>query len=113
MHREIGSKFTIDQGTVYACVNDVTDTFFERMGDIIYWPHDDQADDEIQAFNNMPGNRFPGILGVIGTVDLKNTTKSGHPSKQTKDGSSIVIQIQVSLFLSFYLRIIILWHIKV
>lgn len=64
------------------------------MGELIYWPIDQQADIEIQAFNEMPGNRFPGILGVIGTVDLKKTC-TANPSKQSKSGSSIAIQVNL------------------
>lgn len=101
--REIGSKFNIAISTAHRCVNDVTNTLFKRMGELIYWPIDHQADSEIKAFNEMPGNRFPGILGVIGTVDLKKTS-TANPSKHTKDRSSIAIQ--VSLFLSFYHNVI-------
>lgn len=64
------------------------------MGELIYWPIDQQADSEIKAFDDMPGNNFPGILGVIGTVDLKKTC-TANPSKHTKDGSSIAIQVSL------------------
>lgn len=63
------------------------------MGELIYWPIDQQADAEIQAFNEMSGNRFPGILGVIGTVDLKKSS-TANPSKYTKNRSSIAIQVR-------------------
>lgn len=79
--------------TAHKCVNDVTCTFFKKMGELIYWPIDQQADSEIHAFNEMFGNRFPGILGVIGTVDLKKSC-TANPSKHTKDGSSIAIQVR-------------------
>lgn len=94
LHREIGSKFNIAISTAHKCVNDVTNTLFKRMGELIYWPIDQQADSEIQAFNEMPGNQFPGILGVIGTVDLKKSS-TANPSKHTKDGSSIAIQVNL------------------
>jgi len=61
------------------------------MSELIYWPTDQHADSEIQAFNEMPGNRFPDILGVMGTIDLKKSC-TANPSKHTKNGSSIAIQ---------------------
>lgn len=64
------------------------------MGELIYWPIEHQADAEIQAFNKMPGNKIPGILGVIGTVDLKKSS-TANPSKHTKSGSSIAIQVKI------------------
>lgn len=94
LSRDIGSKFNIAISTAHKCVNDITNTLFKRMSELIYWPIDHQADIEIQAFNEMPGNRFPGILGVIGTVDLKKTC-TANPSKQTKSGASIAIQVKV------------------
>lgn len=101
--REIGAKFSIAVSTAHKCVNDVTCTFFKKMGELIYWPIDQQADSEIQAFNEMLGNQFPGVLGVIGTVDLKKSC-TANPSKHTKDGSSIAIQVKACYsFLSFCL----------
>lgn len=93
-YREIGSKFSIAISTAHKCVNDVTSTLFKRMDELICWPTDQQVDSEIQAFNKMPGNRFPGILGVMGTVDLKKSC-TANPSKHTKDGSSIAIQVSL------------------
>lgn len=92
LYREIGSKFNIAISTAHKCVNDVTSTLFKRMGELIYWPIDHQADAELQAFNELPENQFPGVLGVIGTVDLKKTCTS-NPSKHTKDRTSIAIQV--------------------
>lgn len=92
VYREIGSKFNIAISTAHKCVNDVTNTLFKRMAELIFWPIDQQADSEIQAFNKMPNNRFPNVLGVIGTVDLKKSC-TANPSKHTKDGSSIAIQV--------------------
>lgn len=70
------------------------------MGELIFWPVDEQANTEVQAFNAMPSNRFPGIIGVIGTVDLKKSC-TANPSKHTKDGSSIGIQVSFNLGLFF------------
>lgn len=92
MYRDIASKFNIAVSTTHKCVNDITNTLFKRMGEVIYWPIDQQVDSEIKAFNEMPENRFPGILGVIGTVDLKKSC-TANPSRYTKNGSSIVIQV--------------------
>jgi len=74
------------------------------MGELIYWPINQQADSEIKAFNEMPGNHFPDILGVIGMVDLKKTC-TANPSKHTKDGSSIAIQVRQQNFTIIYLCI--------
>jgi len=72
------------------------------MGELIYWPINQQAISEIEAFNKMPGNCFPGILGVIGMVDLKKTC-TANPSKHTKDGSSIAIQVRLIIYASINL----------
>jgi len=74
------------------------------MGELIYWPINQQAVSEIKAFDEMPGNRFPGILGVIGTVDLKKTC-TANPEKHTKDGSSIAIQVGLPNYAVIYLLI--------
>ncbi|XP_060849131.1 uncharacterized protein LOC132928463 [Rhopalosiphum padi] len=100
-YKEIGSKFNIAISTAHKCVNDVTNTLFKRMGELIYWPINQQADSEIKAFNEMPGNHFPDILGVIGMVDLKKTC-TANPSKHTKDGSSIAIQCVCNNRYQFY-----------
>jgi len=71
------------------------------MGEIIYWPINQQAESEIEEFNEMPGNRFPGILGVIGMVDLRKTC-TANPSKHTKDGSSIAIQVRLQNYAIIY-----------
>lgn len=92
LFREIGTKFDIAISTAHKCVNDIINILFKQMGELVYWPIDQQANLEIQAFNEMPGNQFPGILGVIGTVDLKKTCTS-NPSKHTKDRTSIAIQV--------------------
>lgn len=95
LRREIGSKFNIAISTAHKCVNDVTNTLFNHMAELIFWPIDQQAETEIQAFNEVLGNRFPGIIGVIGTVDLKKSC-TANPSKHTKDGSSIAIQVSLN-----------------
>lgn len=77
------------------------------MGELIYWPIGQQANIEIEAFDEMPGNCFPGILGVIGMVELKKTC-TANPSKHTKDGSSITIQVR----LQYYVFISIGKHLK-
>ncbi|XP_025191497.1 uncharacterized protein LOC112591790 isoform X1 [Melanaphis sacchari] len=100
-YKEIGSKFNVAISTAHKCVNDVTTTLFKRMGEFIYWPINQQADSEIKAFNEMPGNNFPGILGVIGMVDLKKTC-TANPSKHTKEGSSIAIQCVCNNKYQFY-----------
>ncbi|CAI6351419.1 unnamed protein product [Macrosiphum euphorbiae] len=100
-YKEIGSKFNIAISTAHKCVSDVSNTLFKRMGEIIYWPINQQAESEIEEFNEMPGNRFPGILGVIGMVDLRKTC-TANPSKHTKDGSSIAIQCVCNNRYQFY-----------
>ncbi|VVC33975.1 Hypothetical protein CINCED_3A024185 [Cinara cedri] len=100
-YKEIGSKFQIAISSAHKCVNDITNTLFKRMGELIYWPIDNQAHAEIKAFNEMPGNQFPGILGVIGTVDLKKSS-TANPSKYTKNGSSIAIQCVCNNRYQFY-----------
>ncbi|XP_015380201.1 PREDICTED: uncharacterized protein LOC107173951 isoform X2 [Diuraphis noxia] len=100
-YKDISSKFNIAISTAHKCVNDVTNTLFNLMGELIYWPISQQADIEIEAFDEMPGNRFPGILGVIGMVELKKTC-TANPSKHTKDGSSIAIQCVCNNKYQFY-----------
>ncbi|XP_050542144.1 uncharacterized protein LOC126905975 isoform X2 [Daktulosphaira vitifoliae] len=100
-YKEIGAKFNIAISTAHKCVNDVANILFKHMGELIYWPVDNQADLEIQEFSKLLNNKFPGILGVIGTVDLKKTCTS-NPTKYTKEGSSIAIQCVCNSKYQFY-----------
>ncbi|XP_050422987.1 uncharacterized protein LOC126834838 [Adelges cooleyi] len=100
-YKEISTKFNIAVSTAHKCVNDITNSLFKHMNELIYWPVDQQADSEILAFDQLPGNKFPGILGVIGTVDLRKTCTS-NPSKHTKDRTSIAIQCVCNTKYQFY-----------
>lgn len=94
-HREISSKFNISISTAQQYVSYVANKFFEHMDSVILWPSHQQANLEVQGFDEMPGNKFPGVLGVIGTVELNNsTTANPNPSERTNYKSSIVIQVR-------------------